>query len=123
MILVIDDNAIIHELLEMILTTAGYSVLAAWDGADGLARFQAQQLQVQLIILDLQMPKVDGLTTLKQLRVIDPTVPIILFTAADYADVYRHLPRSSSIIVLEKSCGRAVLLATIRELLCNECVI
>jgi DNA-binding response OmpR family regulator len=123
MILVIDDSAIIHELLELILTAEGYTVLAAWDGADGLACFQAQRMQVRLIILDLQMPKVDGITTLKQLRAIDETVPIILFTAADYADASRHLPQSSSIIVLEKSCGRTVLLATIQKLICNEHVI
>jgi DNA-binding response OmpR family regulator len=84
---------------------------------EGLAQFQAHQAAIRLIILDLQMPKVDAFTTLQWLRAIDSNVPIILFTAMDYAEVYRLLPQLPAVLILEKFCGRTVLLATIKQLI------
>lgn len=117
MILIIDDSTIMQELLQLMLTAAGYDVTSALDGEEGLVQFQTHQAAIRLIILDLQMPKVDGFTTLRRLRLLDNTVPIILFTAMDYDEVYPLVPPSSAVSILEKFCGRRVLLSTIQQLI------
>lgn len=77
-ILVIDDEAPMRELLAYHLREAGHKVALAKDGEEGLA--QALKLQPDLILLDLMMPGLDGLTVLKRLR-RESAVPVIVLTA------------------------------------------
>ncbi|MEO8806247.1 MAG: response regulator [Burkholderiaceae bacterium] len=65
-ILVIEDNAANLELVRYLLTFSGYTVLSAPDGAQGVAL--AREERPDLIICDLQMPKLDGYQVLEQLR-------------------------------------------------------
>jgi len=65
-ILVIEDNAANLELVRYLLASSGYSVLMALDGAQGVA--VARKERPDLIVCDLQMPKVDGYEVLAQLR-------------------------------------------------------
>jgi len=77
-ILVVDDEARIVALTRDYLESAGYRVLTAGDGATALARARAEK--PDLIVLDLGLPKLDGLDVTRQLR-RDSTVPIIMLTA------------------------------------------
>ncbi len=77
-ILVVDDEARIVSLTRDYLESAGYRVLTAGDGATALARARAEK--PDLIVLDLGLPKLDGLDVTRQLR-RDSTVPIIMLTA------------------------------------------
>ena len=65
-ILVIEDNAANLELVRYLLASSGYSVLMALDGAQGVA--VAREEHPDLIVCDLQMPKLDGYQVLAQLR-------------------------------------------------------
>lgn len=78
-ILVAEDQADIRELLVMNLRTAGYQVSAVGDGAQALAR----QLEVpaDLVVLDLMMPRMDGLEVCKALRAKGSAAPILMLTA------------------------------------------
>ncbi len=77
-ILVIDDEISIQESFRNILKRE-YALLFASDGAEGLQRFQ--EASPDLVLLDLIMPRMDGMTTLKRLREVDATIPIIMLTA------------------------------------------
>jgi DNA-binding response OmpR family regulator len=79
-ILVVDDEERILNFLNSKLKASGYEVLTASDGLDGLE--QAQTQEPDLIVLDLLMPKMDGLEVLKQVREFS-AVPIIILTAKD----------------------------------------
>ena len=65
-ILVVDDSATFREEMKACLTNEGYTVIEAVDGEDGLAK--ATQNKVDLIISDLNMPNMDGLTMCSHLR-------------------------------------------------------
>jgi len=80
-ILVIDDDAAIAELVSINLEMAGYEVNQAEDGIKGQAL--AVQLQPDLVMLDLMLPKVDGFTVCQRLRRDERTadIPVLMLTA------------------------------------------
>ena len=78
-ILLVDDEHPIQTLLTYPLQKDGYDVVAASDGREALARFGEQSFD--LIVLDLMLPKLDGLEVCRRLRAQGNTVPIIMLTA------------------------------------------
>src|SRR6187399_3182326 len=79
-ILLVDDEDSVQKLLAYPLEREGFRVLQAWDGEEALARFAEER--VDLVVLDLMLPKVDGLEVCKRLRA-SSSVPIIMLTARD----------------------------------------
>ncbi|NOQ64228.1 MAG: response regulator [Methyloprofundus sp.] len=78
-ILIVDDEAKMRRILEIMLQQMEFTVYQAADGLEGLQSIQDQQ--IDLVITDLQMPNLDGLGLLKKLRAADNTVPVIMVTA------------------------------------------
>lgn len=78
-IVVIEDEAPIREGIVAALRAAGYDPVEAGDGADGLAA--ARRTGVDLVLLDLRLPKIDGMDVLEKLRKTHPTLPVIILTA------------------------------------------
>ena len=79
-ILVIDDEQGIRDLLDTILSRKGYDVVLAESGRKGLELFRRERPDV--IVLDLKMPGMDGLTVLQQVRSLNPKQPVIILTGA-----------------------------------------
>jgi len=79
-ILVIDDDQGILRLLDTLLRRKGYDVVLAESGRKGLELFRREQPDV--IVLDLKMPVMDGLTVLQQVRGLKFGQPVIIFTGA-----------------------------------------
>jgi DNA-binding response OmpR family regulator len=79
-ILLVDDEDSIQKLLAYPLEREGFRVLQARDGEEALERFASER--VDLVVLDLMLPKLDGLEVCKRLRAISE-VPIIMLTARD----------------------------------------
>jgi two-component system chemotaxis response regulator CheY len=79
-ILTVDDSPSLRMAVRIALTGAGYSVTEAGDGAEGLAKAGAQRFD--LIITDLNMPRMDGLTMIRELRKspAQTGVPIVFLT-------------------------------------------
>jgi len=83
-ILVADDEASIRQIVEARLKMAGYEVVTAGDGEEAIERFRIER--PDLIVLDIMMPRVDGLQVCREIRKQD-TTPIIMLTAkGDIAD-------------------------------------
>ena len=80
-ILVVDDEQSIVTLLKYNLEQAGYEVITALDGEEGL-RLAVEEAP-ELLVLDLMLPKLDGLEVCKQLRQLKVNVPILMLTAKD----------------------------------------
>src|ERR1700742_546825 len=78
-ILLVDDEPPIQTLLSFPLERDGYEVVAAADGREALARFSEQIFD--LVVLDLMLPRIDGLEVCRRLRAQGSTVPIIMLTA------------------------------------------
>jgi DNA-binding response OmpR family regulator len=79
-ILLVDDEDSVQKLLAYPLEREGFRVLQAWDGEEALERFAEEQ--VDLVVLDIMLPKLDGLEVCKRLRA-ESEVPIIMLTARD----------------------------------------
>lgn len=79
-VLVIDDEANIRELVSLYLTSAGFTVEGAGDGAAGLEMFRT--LQPDLVVLDLMLPGMDGRAVCSAIRETS-TAPILMLTARD----------------------------------------
>jgi DNA-binding response OmpR family regulator len=77
-ILLVDDEDSVQKLLTYPLERDGFRVVPARDGEEALARFSEEDFD--LVVLDIMLPKLDGLEVCKRLRV-DSTVPIIMLTA------------------------------------------
>ena len=87
-VLVVDDDPVIQKLLQVNFEMEGYDVITAGDGEEGLAKAQAEHPDA--VVLDVMMPKMDGLEVARRLKGDDATkaIPIILLSAkAQQADV------------------------------------
>jgi DNA-binding response OmpR family regulator len=78
-ILLVDDEETIQKLLTFPLERAGHRVVHARDGEEALERFRSED--VDLVVLDLMLPKMDGLEVCRRMRVEASAVPIIMLTA------------------------------------------
>ncbi|MGW4033025.1 response regulator transcription factor [Streptomyces sp. NPDC004838] len=80
-ILIVDDEPAVREALQRSLAFEGYGTEVAVDGVDALAK--AEAYGPDLVVLDIQMPRMDGLTAARRLRGSGSTVPILMLTARD----------------------------------------
>ena len=113
----VDDDPTNLELLRVRLSAQGYEVVIAVDGDDALRR--AHELEPDLILLDIMMPKIDGISVLKELKQ-DATlryIPVILVTAkVDTRDIVSGLEAGGDDYIT-KPFEQAVVVARIRSLL------
>src|ERR1700687_4072472 len=82
-VLVVDDEEIMREILETLLTREGYEVRLASSGEEGLDI--ARGMPIDAAVVDIQMPGLDGIATLDELKRIDEDLAVIIITA--YASV------------------------------------
>lgn len=86
-ILAVDDSASLRQMVSFTLKSAGYNVIQAVDGQDGLEK--AQQGGIDLVLTDQNMPVMDGLTLIKNLRRLSDyqKVPILMLTTESSDDM------------------------------------
>jgi adenylate cyclase len=117
LILVADDAPDNRDILQMRLESQGYAVVTAVDGAEALEKTRA--LQPDLVLLDIMMPKMDGIEALKRIKADAalPFIPVILVTArTDANDVIAGL-ESGGDDYLTKPVDHAALSARVRAML------
>lgn len=88
-ILVIDDEQSIRHLLDTLLRRKGYDVVLADGGRKGLELFRREHPDV--VVLDLKMPEMDGVTVLREIHSLDPTKPVIILTGAGTPEVEQQV--------------------------------
>lgn len=77
-VLVVDDEENVRITTRLLLQEFGFEVIAARDGVEAIEAFRAQSGRIGAVLLDLTMPGMDGLETLKELRRIAPEIPVVL---------------------------------------------
>jgi CheY-like chemotaxis protein len=100
-ILVIDDDPLVRATVRTILDGAGYGIALASDGQDGLAEFRRER--ADLVITDIVMPEMEGIETIRQLRSLDPKLPILAISGGgrgiplDYLRMAQELGASDAL--------------------------
>jgi two-component system chemotaxis sensor kinase CheA len=119
-ILVVDDSITTRTLEKSILEAQGFRVLLSVDGLDALNRLRSGDLLVDLVVADVEMPRMDGFALLQALK-NDPrlaAIPVILMTSrADPEDVRRGLELGAGAYITKQKFDQRELLATIGQML------
>jgi PAS domain S-box-containing protein len=77
LILVVDDEAEIRQITKLMLESYNYKVLAASDGVEAIVSYAQNREDIRVVFVDMMMPVMDGLTTIRTLRKMNPYVKII----------------------------------------------
>ena len=85
-ILIVDDEATVREIAQRYLEREGYAVLSAASGADALRLIESDGARIDLIVLDIMLPEVNGLEVLKRVRARGATPVILLSARTDESD-------------------------------------
>jgi len=112
-ILVIDDEAEIREGLELLLKTEGYQVSMADTGQSGLARLGEHPFD--LLLLDVSLPDRNGIELLKDIRRLNPNLPIVLITAYGSIEMARAAFKSGAMDYITKPWSNDELLAQVAQ--------
>ncbi len=112
-ILIVDDDQAIQLLYQEEFKDEGYRVKSAFNGDDALKIFAADQ--PDLVILDIQMPGLNGIEVLRQMKMINSSVPIVLSSA--YHEYKQDLGAWASDEYVVKSSDLTDLKNTVRRLL------
>lgn len=112
-ILVIDDDAGMLRALDKVLTGEGAAVSCADFAGDAVEILTQRQKKIDLVITDLRMPFVNGLTVVYAIREVFPALPVIVLTAFGSPDVKAECLQQGAAAVLEKPLDTSELLAAI----------
>ena len=112
-ILLVEDDADLRGMFRTALTVAGFDVREAADGYDALVMLE--QGRTDLIVLDLRLPRVDGLDVLQDVRARNAKLPVVVVTASP--GNLSHLPVDC---VLKKPVTPEKLIATVMECLAKN---
>lgn len=115
-ILLVDDEESIQLVYREEFEDEGYEVISALDGTVGLQKFKDEQ--PDLVILDIQMPGMNGVEVLRQMKMLNATVPVILSSA--YQEFKRDLGTWASDKYVVKSGNLDELIKTVKVLLGDE---
>lgn len=118
LILIIDDDSKIREVLRQILEHAGYEVVEASDGGEGLRLYRERQ--PDLVIMDIVMPRKDGLETITDLRIEFPGSKIIAISGGGRLDPKPYLELAEGFganRLLTKPFGHEEFLKAVEDLL------
>jgi DNA-binding response OmpR family regulator len=120
-ILLIDDEDSVRVPLAAVLRRAGFEVVTAADGKEGIAVFRHSP--VDLVITDLIMPKQDGFETIKTIRRLQPGAKIIAISGGDRAITAKYLQtvaqRREADRILTKPFTGQEFVTAVKEVLCS----
>ena len=116
-ILVADDELLLRRSVQRILVRAGYHVVLAGDGEEALQQFSQHRDQVDLVLLDLNMPKLCGIETLKAIKDIDPNTAVILTSGEAAQELALRCTGLDLDGMVSKPFSRQELVAKVQELL------
>ncbi|MDR3438329.1 response regulator [Telmatospirillum sp.] len=116
-VLTVDDSASMRQLIKMTLGGAGFAVVEASDGAEGLEK--ARAAPVDLIVTDLNMPRMDGISLIRELRKLSSYrgVPILLLTTESDDERKKEARGAGATGWITKPFGQDQLLGVVKKVL------
>jgi two-component system, cell cycle sensor histidine kinase and response regulator CckA len=116
-ILVVDDEQQVRTITELMLTQFGFKVLTAEDGAAGVRTFADHADEIDLVVMDLTMPKLSGEQAFVEMRKRRPDARIVLTSGYNESEAVGRLASSGVTAFLQKPFELEQLLTTVRRAL------
>jgi DNA-binding response OmpR family regulator len=116
-ILLVEDDPGIQVVMTMTLQDAGYTVIVAGDGEEGVSLFEAHGTSIALVIADIMMPKMQGRQFQEQVRRLRADIKVLVVSGYQEMDLKRRDLLETSSAFLQKPFELDVLVAKVRELL------
>lgn len=110
-ILIVDDDHLLSEMLRDRFQAMGYEVLIANDGHSALAlvSLEGTRALINGILLDINMPGLDGLAVLRELRTRHPCIPVLMMSATDDREIIREAVRLGAKDYIHKPIDNKIL--------------
>jgi CheY-like chemotaxis protein len=112
-VLVVDDDAEVRETLQDILELEGYAVTLAASGEEALVAFATRPFPV--VLLDIRMPGIDGITTLERIKELDSATRVIMITGLENPNVVPDAMAKGAEAVFRKPLDIAFFLPLLLE--------
>ena len=117
MILLAEDEDMVARATTMLLTKRGYKVLRCANGSEAVDLYRERKKEIDLVLLDLRMPVMTGAEAFRELKQLDPEVPVILMSGYLSLPEFSDLKKQGLRAILRKPCSGAELATAIREAL------
>ena len=115
-ILIIEDAAFMRAIISHMLKEKGYNLIVeAYDGEEGAKKYT--QTIYELVIIDLTMPKMDGIQTIKEIRKVDPGAKIIVCSAKGHKEFIIDAVKSGASDFIVKPFGKERLIEAVYNLI------
>jgi CheY-like chemotaxis protein len=114
-ILVIDDDARDRDLLVAVLEERGYEVILADNGLAGLTL--CHRRTPDAVVLDLNMPGIDGRSILQNLRILHPTLPVVVFSGHSTEEIQQEMLNQGATAFIQKAFSLDQLGSALQEVL------
>ena len=118
-LLVIEDETLVASLLQRVLERAGYSVLLARDGQEGIEMFTQHRHAIDLVLMDFGLPKRPGDEVFDEIRAIDPHARVVIASGNLDGAIRSRLEAGGLLGFLQKPYSNQAVLETIRSILAN----
>ncbi|WP_136525727.1 response regulator [Geomonas ferrireducens] len=113
-ILLVDDDELIRSMLFDLLVGQGYNVIQAADGIDAIEKFKNDMHKIVLVISDIIMPRMDGISSYKIMTSLSPSIKVVFMSGYTSAQ-----PLPDGVSVLTKPFSPLDVLKTVQSLLSN----
>jgi len=120
MILLVEDEAMLQELLKAVLEEEGYQVETASDGEAAVEIFRQKKNEISLVLSDMGLPKLGGWEMFEKLRSIQPGVKVILASGYVDAEMREEAIKKGAKDFVQKPYIPAAILQRLREVLDSE---
>jgi CheY-like chemotaxis protein len=117
LILLVDDEPVMQDLAKEMLEENGYSVMVAADGTEAVEVYRQHSKDIDLVILDLLMPSLDGGKTYVEMKRINKALKAFFCTGYAPQDAINSLPQGESVRTLQKPFRPAEFLDTVHAVL------
>ncbi|MEQ8409750.1 MAG: response regulator [Gammaproteobacteria bacterium] len=119
-VLVVDDDEMVRNVTGRMLELAGYAVLMAGGGHEAIDIFKAEHSAIDLVILDVVMPKMHGSEVSIKLREMNPTIPVLFVTGYDRELINNDFIKKSDVHCLQKPFKQQELIQAVHSLTENS---
>ena len=116
-ILLVDDNELVLQTGEDVLESLGYSVIKAVNGEEAIDIYKQRQSEIALLILDIVMPKLSGIETLRAIHKLNPSIKAMFATGYDRDSAIKESEFAKSVRVIGKPFRVGEISRAVRELL------